>query len=65
MQGQEGPTTDAEIEISASAQASEVDDWTKYGDNDIMQQHSVIRAEEAEKLPFVGDKVRVTANMEA
>ncbi|XP_031099208.1 OVARIAN TUMOR DOMAIN-containing deubiquitinating enzyme 1 [Ipomoea triloba] len=56
MQGQEGPTTDAEIEISASAQASEVDDWTKYGDNDIMQQHSVIRAEEAEKLPFVGDK---------
>lgn len=56
MQGQDGNVTDVEIGCSASPQTSGVDDWTKFGDNDIMQQHSIIRAEEAEKLPFVGDK---------
>ncbi|CAH9083506.1 unnamed protein product [Cuscuta europaea] len=56
MQGQEGHATDDEIGSLTSIKTSEVDDWTKFGDNDIMQQHSVIRAEEAEKLPFVGDK---------
>ncbi|VFQ75263.1 unnamed protein product [Cuscuta campestris] len=56
MQGQDGNVSDAEIGCSASAQTSGVDDWTKFGDKDIMQQHSIIRAEEAEKLLFVGDK---------
>ncbi|XP_073117870.1 OVARIAN TUMOR DOMAIN-containing deubiquitinating enzyme 1 isoform X3 [Elaeis guineensis] len=31
-------------------------DWSSIRDDDIMQQHSAIRAEEAVKVPFVGDK---------
>ncbi|KAG1330971.1 ubiquitin thioesterase otubain-like [Cocos nucifera] len=31
-------------------------DWASFRDDDIMQQHSAIRAEEAAKVPFVGDK---------
>ncbi|CAK9177400.1 unnamed protein product [Ilex paraguariensis] len=53
MHKQEGLLTDAEM---TSVQASEVDDWTNFRDNDIMQQQSAILAEEAEKIPFVGDK---------
>ncbi|XP_008783115.2 OVARIAN TUMOR DOMAIN-containing deubiquitinating enzyme 1 [Phoenix dactylifera] len=30
--------------------------WSSIRDDDIMQQHSAIRAEEATKVPFVGDK---------
>uniref|UniRef100_A0A5B7B370 Putative ubiquitin thioesterase otubain-like n=1 Tax=Davidia involucrata TaxID=16924 RepID=A0A5B7B370_DAVIN len=54
MQNQDGLLADAETE--SSIQAPEVDDWANFRDNDIMQQQSAIQAEEAEKIPFVGDK---------
>ncbi|KAA8529976.1 hypothetical protein F0562_034420 [Nyssa sinensis] len=50
----EGLLADAERE--SSIQASEVDDWANFRDDDIMQQQSAIQAEEAVKIPFVGDK---------
>lgn len=34
----------------------EFDDWGNFGDDDIMQQKSAIHAEEAKKVPFLGDK---------
>lgn len=36
-------------------------DWTNFADDDIMQQQSAIRAAEAEKIPFVGDKEPLSA----
>lgn len=59
MQDQERDVADAEKETLASVQTSEVDDWKKYKDDDIMQQHSAIQAEQAVKIPFVGDKASV------
>lgn len=45
---------------AASATAAcEFEDWGTYGDEDILQQKSHISAEEAEKIPFVADKVRL------
>lgn len=35
----------------------EFDDWSNIGDDDIMQQQSDIKAEEAQKIAFVADKV--------
>ncbi|CAK9171901.1 unnamed protein product [Ilex paraguariensis] len=64
MQKQEGLLTDAEMESMTSVQASEVDDWANFKDNDIMQQQSAILAEEAEKIPFVGDKARTLSGTE-
>lgn len=46
---------DAQKEESTN-QVSEENDWSNYRDSDIMQQQSAIQAEEAEKIPFVGDK---------
>lgn len=57
MQDQEGDVADAEKETLTS---SETDDWKKYRDDDIMQQHSAIQAEQAVKVPFVGDKASRT-----
>ncbi|KAG2706416.1 hypothetical protein I3843_05G092300 [Carya illinoinensis] len=56
MQNQEGPKADGEFEAAASTPTPEFDDWPNFGDDDIMQQQSAIRAEEADKTPFVGDK---------
>ncbi|XP_058092905.1 OVARIAN TUMOR DOMAIN-containing deubiquitinating enzyme 1-like [Magnolia sinica] len=36
-------------------------DWANFKDDEIMQQHSAIRAQEAEKIPFVGDKEPLSA----
>lgn len=33
------------------------DGWSCFRDDDVMQQHFAIRAEEAAKIPYVGDKV--------
>jgi hypothetical protein len=33
-------------------------EWSCYRDDDIIQQQNAIQAEEALKIPFVGDKVR-------
>lgn len=56
MQNQEGPKADGELEAAASTPTPEFDDWPNFGDDDIMQQQSAIRAEEADKTPFVGNK---------
>ncbi|KAF7133059.1 hypothetical protein RHSIM_Rhsim09G0128100 [Rhododendron simsii] len=58
MQNQDGLLADAEVEGISSTQASNVDDWENFRDDAIMQQQSSIWAEEAEKIPFVGDKAR-------
>lgn len=54
MQNQEEQLTDIEIETMPF----EIDDWANFKDNDIMEQQSAIQAEEAVKIPFVGDKAR-------
>ncbi|KAL3500955.1 hypothetical protein ACH5RR_035404 [Cinchona calisaya] len=56
MQNQEEHVEESETEKMTSTQPSEVDDWANFRDDDIMQQQSAIQAEEAEKIPFVGDK---------
>lgn len=56
MQNQEGLQADADMASIAPIQATEVEDWANFRDDDIMQQQSAIRAVEAEKIPLVGDK---------
>ncbi|GLT86776.1 hypothetical protein SLE2022_048940 [Rubroshorea leprosula] len=61
MQNQEGPVADGEKESTESLQTLppnefEIEDWANFVDDDIMQQQSAIHAEEAKKVPFVGDK---------
>ncbi|KAH1145898.1 hypothetical protein GLYMA_15G065800v4 [Glycine max] len=55
MQSKEAVVEDGEIK-SVTAVGSEIDGWTNFGDDDIMQQQYTIQAEEAKKVPFVGDK---------
>lgn len=52
MQNQEGLLADVEIESVTPGG----DDWASFRDDDIMQQQSAIHAEEAVKMPFVGNK---------
>ncbi|KAF8390744.1 hypothetical protein HHK36_025271 [Tetracentron sinense] len=58
MQSKEELVADGEMECVSSNPALAVDDWANFRDNDIMQQQTAIQAEEAEKMPFVGDKAR-------
>lgn len=53
MQNKEGS---GDSEAATSIPTSILDDWENFGDDDIMHQQTAIRAEEAEKTPFVGDK---------
>ena len=55
MQSKEAVVEDGEIK-SVTAVGSEIDGWTNFGDDDIMQQQYTIQSEEAKKVPFVGDK---------
>ncbi|KAK7302672.1 hypothetical protein RJT34_13565 [Clitoria ternatea] len=55
MQNKEAVLEDGEIG-SATATEPGFDEWDNFGDEDIMQQQSAIQAEEAKKVPFVGDK---------
>ncbi|KAK7412252.1 hypothetical protein VNO78_03703 [Psophocarpus tetragonolobus] len=55
MQSKEASVEDGEIGPVTGA-GSEMDEWTNFGDDDIMQQQYTIQAEEAKKVPFVGDK---------
>ncbi len=57
MQNKEGS---GDSEAATSIPTSILDDWENFGDDDIMHQQTAIRAEEAEKTPFVGDKARAT-----
>ncbi|KAL8519938.1 hypothetical protein ACS0TY_010755 [Phlomoides rotata] len=56
MQNPDGPPVASEPETITSVYPSEADDWENFRDDDIMLQHSAIQAEEAVKIPFVGDK---------
>ncbi|CBI29258.3 hypothetical protein AAG906_004128 [Vitis piasezkii] len=56
MENEEGLQADGESDPKAPIPVSEVDAWENIRDDDIMQQQSAIRAEEAEKVPFIGDK---------
>ncbi|KAL0547414.1 hypothetical protein IC582_017348 [Cucumis melo] len=56
MQNQENLDTDGKAESIISIQTSEYDSWGNLGDDDIMLQKSAIFVQEAEKVPFVGDK---------
>ena len=58
MESQGALQADAESEPKVSIPVSDVDGWENIRDDDIMQQQSAIRAEEAEKVPFIGDKAR-------
>ncbi|RDX98726.1 Ubiquitin thioesterase otubain-like protein, partial [Mucuna pruriens] len=51
MQSKEAVLEDGEIESVAVAE-SEFDEWTSFGDDDIMQQQYAIQADEAKKVPF-------------
>ncbi|XP_047327097.1 OVARIAN TUMOR DOMAIN-containing deubiquitinating enzyme 1-like [Impatiens glandulifera] len=55
MQNQDDAVTGTEFTLK-TGQASEVEDWANYRDDEVMQQQSAIRAVEAEKIHFVGDK---------
>ncbi|XP_054807243.1 OVARIAN TUMOR DOMAIN-containing deubiquitinating enzyme 1 [Prosopis cineraria] len=55
MQNGEQTQEDGQIESVASPMP-EFEEWANFGDDDIMQQHSIVQSEEAKKIPFVGDK---------
>ncbi|XP_042498657.1 OVARIAN TUMOR DOMAIN-containing deubiquitinating enzyme 1-like [Macadamia integrifolia] len=56
MQPQEDLVLDADMDCVTSNPAKSADDWANFRDDDIMHQQNAIFAEEAEKIPFVGDK---------
>ncbi|XP_022972225.1 ubiquitin thioesterase otubain-like isoform X2 [Cucurbita maxima] len=56
MQNQENLDADGKVESVISIQAPDYDSWDTFGDDEIMQQKSAIFVQEAEKVPFVGDK---------
>ncbi|KAK7331844.1 hypothetical protein VNO80_28585 [Phaseolus coccineus] len=56
MQSKEAVVEDGEITSSVTVADSEFDEWNNFGDDDIMQQQYTIQADEAKKVPFVGDK---------
>ena len=60
MQNQENLDADGKAESVISIQTSEYDSWGNLGDDDIMLQKSAIFVQEAEKVPFVGDKACFT-----
>lgn len=55
MQNQDGQVVEPDTETT-SLPASEINDWSNYRDDEVMQQQSAIQAEEAGKITFVGDK---------
>ncbi|XP_010250517.1 PREDICTED: ubiquitin thioesterase otubain-like isoform X1 [Nelumbo nucifera] len=61
MQPQEELVADKELDSATSDPLLSIDDWENFRDDDIMQQQTAIRAEEAEKMPFVGDKEPLSA----
>lgn len=58
MENEGGLQADGELEAKAAIPVPEVYAWENVRDDDIMQQQSAIRAVEAEKVPFIGDKAR-------
>ncbi|KAG9458536.1 hypothetical protein H6P81_003044 [Aristolochia fimbriata] len=60
MQSEEEMHSSPEV-IDAISSSVAVDDWASFRDDDIMQQQTAIKAEEADKMPFVGDKEPLSA----
>ncbi|XP_068659139.1 OVARIAN TUMOR DOMAIN-containing deubiquitinating enzyme 1 [Aristolochia californica] len=60
MQSEEEMHSSPEV-IDAVSSSAVVEDWARFRDDDIMQQQTAIKAEEAEKMPFVGDKEPLSA----
>ncbi|KAK9108614.1 hypothetical protein Syun_024625 [Stephania yunnanensis] len=56
MQNPEQQVAEDEQDTADSNRLPTIDDWANIKDCDIMQQQSAIQAEEAHKLPYVGDK---------
>ncbi|XP_062110854.1 OVARIAN TUMOR DOMAIN-containing deubiquitinating enzyme 1 [Humulus lupulus] len=54
MHNQEGLPADGEVESSFSN--SDFGEWDAFPDEDIMNQKSLIQSDEADKIPFVGNK---------
>ncbi|XP_021746035.1 ubiquitin thioesterase otubain-like [Chenopodium quinoa] len=48
-------------ESNSNPAAAAAGDWENFRDDDIMLQHSAIRAEQADKIPFLGDKEPLSA----
>lgn len=46
-----------EISSNSLSPPTVIDDWASFRDDDIMHQHYAIRAEQADKIHFLGDKV--------
>lgn len=55
-QNQEEIPKEGVVEAAPSTPGPEFDGWENCRDAEIMQQQSAILAEEAAKIPFVGDK---------
>ncbi|KAI9125901.1 hypothetical protein K1719_003319 [Acacia pycnantha] len=60
MQNEKQTQEDGQKESVASP-TPEFEEWTNFGDDDIMQQHSIVQSEEARKIPFVGDKEPISS----
>ncbi|CAM8978019.1 unnamed protein product [Rhodiola kirilowii] len=58
MDSQEKP---AAADGESKSEVLEIDDWASFRDDDIMRQHYDIRDQEAEKIPYVGDKEPLSA----
>lgn len=61
MQNREGLQADGDRESIIPVPKSEYDDWLTFPDDDVTQQQSTFGREEAEKIPFVGDKARTSS----
>ncbi|XP_002534741.2 OVARIAN TUMOR DOMAIN-containing deubiquitinating enzyme 1 [Ricinus communis] len=60
MQNQEEEIAE-EAKMEAKSEKGAAEDWTNFGDEDIMQHHSSIRSEQSDKVPFLGDKEPLSA----
>ncbi|CAM8981993.1 unnamed protein product [Rhodiola kirilowii] len=58
MDSEEKP---AAADGESKSEVLEIDDWASFRDDDIMRQHYDIRDQEAEKIPYVGDKEPLSA----
>lgn len=56
MDGVEKQAVSSPEVIDAIANSGGDGNWTTFRDDEILQQHDAIRAEETSKMPFVGDK---------
>ncbi|XP_073135096.1 OVARIAN TUMOR DOMAIN-containing deubiquitinating enzyme 1 [Henckelia pumila] len=61
MQSEDGHVVESESEAIKSVQTPEIDSWEHFRDDDITLLHSTFQAEEAVKVPFIGDKEPISS----